>query len=140
VAFKNWLKVCGMTLQTTPNGNYNFTTLSRPTVYLIFWGQYWNQGTNQTQARTLDTDARAILASPYLSQLTDYGSDGKAFAGGAQAYVDSSSDPIWPTYTDPSGITKTANAGDDHGAGVIQSEIANAIANSGGPDPAPARQ
>jgi hypothetical protein len=96
-----------------PKGDYNFTTLSSSTVYLIFWGKYWNQGTGSMQVKTLDTDARAILASPYLSQLTDYGSGGKEFAGGAQAFIGRSSDPVWtykasfstfPSFTCPASL------------------------------------
>jgi hypothetical protein len=127
------------TLQKTPNNDYNFQTLSSPTVYLIFWGTYW--GKHRDQAKTLDADAQAVLASPYLSKLTQYNpahnaSYGKALYG--NYWVDPSSNPSWPTYTDSQGNTVTSNAGDSNSASAIQAEVADAINNSSGVIPAPA--
>lgn len=57
--------------------------MQNPPVYFIFAGSYW---TNTTQGKsdeaTLTASAQSLLSGPYLSGLTQYGSDGKAtFAG-----------------------------------------------------------
>jgi hypothetical protein len=49
--------------------------LKSPPVYLIFWGSNWNQ-TQNTQPYIQAT--QTLLNSPYLSGLTQYGSDGHA--------------------------------------------------------------
>src|SRR5262249_17383090 len=92
--------------------------------------KYWGQGNNIAQAGSLAQDAKAILASPYLSQLTQYGQGGSSGYGEAQFgnwYYDSQSN-------DP---TSPFNAGSSPYSGQIQTEIANAIAPSGGQIPAP---
>jgi hypothetical protein len=64
------------TLLTGPVSNP--TALSSPTVYLIFSGSSWTSATASQYA----TAAYAILASAYLSGLTQYGSSGTATFGG----------------------------------------------------------
>jgi hypothetical protein len=105
------------TLQKTPNNDYNFQTLSSPTVELIFWGKYWGQHKNQVSSLT--TEALFTLASPYLKGLTEYGSTGGAAFG--NWWIDTSSN------SNSNGNSNSA----------IQTEIANAINKSNGTIAAP---
>jgi hypothetical protein len=53
-------------------------SLSSPPVVLLFAGSYWNTFGGQADQTTLTNDIQSILNSPYLSALTQYGSDGHA--------------------------------------------------------------
>jgi hypothetical protein len=57
--------------------------MQHPTVNVIFSGSYWtNPGTNGPQdQQTITAAIQSILSGPYLSGLTQYGSDGKANYG-----------------------------------------------------------
>ncbi len=55
--------------------------MQHPTVNLIFSGSYWTTTQGQTDENTLTAAAKSILSGPYLSGLTEYGSDGKANFG-----------------------------------------------------------
>jgi hypothetical protein len=65
----------------------NTTALQNPTVYFIFWGTSWAKSAPQ-----LAGDAAALLQSPYLSGLKQYGSSGTATYGGYT--IDNSPAPI----------------------------------------------
>jgi hypothetical protein len=108
-----------------PASGTGYTVMSSATVNLIFWGQYWNTPTGQAQANTFANDAQTIVASPYLSGLKQYGSDGHATIVGR--WTDASSDPVWPIYIPPSYVPQTTNAGDPKSASAIQTEIQKAI-------------
>jgi hypothetical protein len=56
----------------------NPTVLNDPQVYFIFWGTSWNT----TNAGASAGDAQMLINSGFLSQLTDYGSDGIATYAG----------------------------------------------------------
>lgn len=56
--------------------------LSSPPVYLILWGSYWN-GAGSQQANIVTQAAAAVMASPYLTGIQQYGSDGHAAFGNA---------------------------------------------------------
>jgi hypothetical protein len=58
-------------------------SLQSPPVVLIFTGQYWQTAQGQQDQQTLTNDAQSIVSGPYLSRLTQYGSDGKATFGGS---------------------------------------------------------
>jgi hypothetical protein len=107
------------TLIKTPNNDNNYQTLSSPTVFLIFWGQYWGTTIGTQQESSLALDAFAVLRSHYLSQLNQYGSDGNAFYGAA--WIDTSSN------SNRNGNSNSA----------IQNEIAYAINHSNGAISAP---
>ncbi len=80
-------------LVTAPITN-NPYVLNNPTVYLIFWGGSWTP-----DAISADVSAaKAIIGSPYLSGLKDYGSDGTATFGG---YALDISDPPSPSVVSP---------------------------------------
>jgi hypothetical protein len=71
--------VAGHTAGTALTGPVtNPTALDDPTVYLIFSGSSWTS----TTAVKYAFDVKAILASGYLSGLTQYGSSGTATYGG----------------------------------------------------------
>jgi hypothetical protein len=55
--------------------------MQHPTVNLIFSGSYWNTAAGQQDENTLVNSALSILGGPYLSGLTQYGSDGRANFG-----------------------------------------------------------
>jgi hypothetical protein len=117
------------TLVPPTGGGTHYTTLSSPTVYLIFWGSYWSTTAGIENANTLGQNvARTILGSTYLSGLTEYGSNGRAVFG-AQ-WIDprsAASDP-------PAGF----NAGDPASATTVQNEIVHAIDDPTSPIFAPA--
>jgi hypothetical protein len=50
-----------------------------PPVILLFSGNYWSTTQGQQDKAVLENSARAIMSGPYLSGLTQYGSDGKVF-------------------------------------------------------------
>jgi hypothetical protein len=62
-----------------------------PTVNLIFAGSYWTTPQGNQSEQTLLGATQALLASPYLSGLTQYGSDGQAHFG--QSWIDSAAVP-----------------------------------------------
>jgi hypothetical protein len=51
--------------------------LSNTPVYFLFWGSYW-QNEGRSLANAIQFSGGRIMASPYLSGLTQYGSDGHA--------------------------------------------------------------
>jgi hypothetical protein len=109
-------------LVPTPNHDFHYQTLSSPSVYLIFWGTYW-QGHSQ-EVNAVRADAQTIMAGPYTNGLTRYGSDGRAVY--ATTYVDTSSSP--PAGYDPG----NGNARDVNGNTSLfdlQTEVARAITN-----------
>lgn len=120
------------TLNPTPNGDYHYTTLSSPTVYLIFAGSDFGTRLGggivlpTLQVGQLIKDANTILQSPYLTGLTEYGSDGIAHYGGS--FLDLSLDdqdvlknPLNPKY----------------GGDILQYELNLAINSGGVPAPPP---
>jgi hypothetical protein len=119
------------------NGPY--TVLNSPTVYLIFWGPNWTTA----QAQQWAGDAQAILGSPYLfgvqgnvqNSLTEYGSDGKAVWGNYWIDNPTSTGDTIPNGYDPSGNNNDANGNST--TADMQTEVANAIKNSGGTIAAP---
>ncbi|MFO0849862.1 MAG: hypothetical protein U0871_15105 [Gemmataceae bacterium] len=62
---------------TAPVAN-NPSILSNPTVYLIFRGTSWTDASAGRMAGL----AKSVIEPPYLSALTQYGSDGRATYGG----------------------------------------------------------
>jgi hypothetical protein len=52
--------------------------MQHPPVYLIFSGSYWTTPQGQQDENTFVASAQNILGGPYLSGLTQYGSDGRA--------------------------------------------------------------
>jgi hypothetical protein len=68
--------------QYAPSGSsisQEFTqSLSNTPVVLIFAGSYWTTTQGTADRSTLTVDVQKILNSPYLSALTQYGSDGNA--------------------------------------------------------------
>jgi hypothetical protein len=57
-------------------------SLQSPPVVLIFTGSFWQTTQGQTDEQTMTNDVSAILGGPYLSKLTQYGSDGHANLAG----------------------------------------------------------
>jgi hypothetical protein len=91
----------------------NPTALTEPTVYLIFSGSSWTGATAAKYA----SDANAILASAYLSGLTQYGSSGTATYGGytidnrpspgpsgRDAEIQYALDVLQPSWQKPTGV------------------------------------
>jgi hypothetical protein len=106
--------VFGQQTYGDPNHTSNFTVLSNPKVYLIFWGKYWGTAQGHSQYLTLCNDASSIINSPYLSGLKEYGSSGQAlFQAG---WADTGSDA-------PSGFKDTD----------VQAEIKHAIDDPSSP-------
>jgi hypothetical protein len=68
----------GTTLTSTPAASQY--SLDSVPVVLIFAGSGWQTAQGQQDQRTLTSDITTLLASPYLSGLRQYGSDGKASA------------------------------------------------------------
>jgi hypothetical protein len=52
--------------------------MQHPNVNYIFSGSYWTTAQGQQDETTLLNSAKSIMSGPYLSGLTQYGSDGKA--------------------------------------------------------------
>jgi hypothetical protein len=93
-----------------------YTVLNDPTVYLIFWGSGWTKD----EASAWATDAQTIINSSYLSELKEYGSDGKAHY--SPYWIDPSSPP--------SGYDPGAGGNDSNGnssSADMQAEIKKAI-------------
>jgi hypothetical protein len=67
----------------SPTSNAPFTILNDPSVYVIMWGSGWGTGPGQADPTPYLTEAQSILSGPYLSGLSEYGSDGKATFAGA---------------------------------------------------------
>jgi hypothetical protein len=61
--------------------------MQNPSVNLIFSGPYWNTPQGQLDEKALINSTKSILSGPYLSGLTQYGSDGRATFG--QSWNDS---------------------------------------------------
>lgn len=64
----------------TTGGSTAFS-LQSPPVNLVFSGSTWNTTQGQQDRATLTSSVQSIFSSPYLSALTQYGSDGKATLG-----------------------------------------------------------
>lgn len=75
-----------------PAGSLN-SALNSPPVYMIFLGTYWNTTQGSLDRQIMTADVQTILNSPYLSGLTEYGSDGRAVWGGS--YTLGTSDPVF---------------------------------------------
>jgi hypothetical protein len=65
------------TTEVSPPGAHN-QSLQSPPVMLIFAGSYWQTAQGQADEQTLTSAAQSIITGPYLSELQQYGSDGKA--------------------------------------------------------------
>jgi hypothetical protein len=74
--------------------------MQHPAVNLIFSGKYWNTIEGQQDETTLLNSVQSILSGPYLSRLTQYGSDGKANLG--KAWIDTGTVSIKSGGTSPS--------------------------------------
>jgi hypothetical protein len=61
--------------------------MQHPTVNLIFSGSYWTTAQGQQDEANMISSVQSMLSGPYLSGLTQYGSDGTAVFG--QAWNDS---------------------------------------------------
>jgi hypothetical protein len=68
-----------------------------PNVYVVFSGSYWNTTQGQQDETALLASTKNILTGPYLSGLTQYGSDGKAFF--ASSWNDLATVPSNPSTT-----------------------------------------
>src|SRR5262245_36282722 len=55
--------------------------MQHPTVNVIFSGSYWTTAQGQQDETALLNSAKSIMSGPYLSGLTQYGSDGQANFG-----------------------------------------------------------
>jgi hypothetical protein len=145
VAFKSAFG--GETIFWRPSGQpikgpiSNNAILSKPKVYLIFWGTLWTSDTASGHA----SDAKAILESQYLSSLTQYGSSGTAEYGGyavdtrasqglpgRDAEINYVLDSLKPSWTKPTAEAPN-KTGDNTGAvGYLTSPIYAVIGDSGG--------
>jgi hypothetical protein len=105
--------------------------LQSPTVYLLFWGSYWQTTQGQSDETALNEKIKILLGSPYLTGLIQYGGDGKAFLGSSTPFTDS----ITSIPTVPEGPSMTPTEA------VLPSDIntfiANTINHSGGVVPEP---
>jgi hypothetical protein len=118
----------------------NPTALTKPTVYLMFSGSSWTSMTAANYA----SDAKAILASAYLSGLTQYGSSGTATYGGytidnraspgpsgRDAEIQYALDVLQPSWRKPTGVAPNPN-GDNTGApGYLTSPIYVVVDDNG---------
>jgi hypothetical protein len=68
--------------------------LQNPSVDLLFSGPFWNTGSGKLAETSLLNGAKAILNSPYLSGLTQYGSSGTAHF--AASWTDTNSISVDP--------------------------------------------
>ena len=100
--------------QTMASGSAN-AGAQHPTVNLVFAGPFWTTAIGQQDQATIISSTRSILSGPYLSGLTQYGSDGTAVFG--QSWNDAATLPNNPS---------TAQ---------IQNFLRNAITRHGGPYP-----
>jgi hypothetical protein len=92
--------------------------MQHPTVNLVFSGSYWNTAAGQQDENTLVSAAQSLLSGPYLSGLTQYGSDGTANFG-----------QFW---TDPAIVPNATGAN-----GPSQGDVQSFLQNSIGPGAAP---
>jgi hypothetical protein len=76
----------------TPGPGDTSHGMIHPTVHLIFSGHYWNTTQGKQDQKTLIDSTNSILSGPYLSGLTQYGSDGTARFG--KHWVDSTTVPL----------------------------------------------
>ena len=78
------------------SGTAPFTVLSKPTVYLIFWGTGWGAGQTPgpSSVTNLTVDAQSIINSPYFNGgLNEYGNIGSVSYGGAWTDSSAQDDP-----------------------------------------------
>ncbi len=66
--------------ETVATGS-SFNNMQNPTVNLIFSGNDWNTSQGFSDLLSCTSEVQSILNGPYLSGLTQYGSDGKANLG-----------------------------------------------------------
>src|SRR5262249_18532658 len=97
--------------ETVALGSANAGTLN-PTVNVIFSGPFWNTTIGQQDEATIINSTKAILSGPYLSGLTQYGSDGKATFG--QSWNDPATLPKSPSQSQIQGFLQ--NSITAHGA------------------------
>lgn len=110
--------------------NTPYTVLNSPAIELIFWGSGWATTAGQAQAQKWAGDVQTILRSPYLTGLTEYGSDGKAVFG--SSWIDPS-DP-------PNGYQSGGGGNDANGQSSqtdMQNEIQKVIDSASSPTPPP---
>jgi hypothetical protein len=110
--------------------NTPYTVLNSPAIELIFWGSGWASTAGTAQAQKWAGDVQTILGTPYLTGLTEYGSDGRALFG--SSWIDSS-DP-------PSGYQSGGPGNDANGQSSqidMQNEIQKVIDNPSTPIPPP---
>jgi hypothetical protein len=69
----------------------SYTAMQSPPVYLTFWGSSWGSLQGSQDVNRLTAAVNKVLGSPYLTGLTQYGSDGQAVYGGR--WVDLSNPP-----------------------------------------------
>ncbi len=81
-------------VETLAQGSTN-DGMQHPTVNLVFSGSYWTTQQGQQDEATLINSAKTILSGPYLSGLTQYGSDGTANFG--LSWTDTATVPSQPT-------------------------------------------
>jgi hypothetical protein len=62
--------------------------MKNPPVVLLFSGNYWNSMAGGQDMTTLKNSAVAIMSGPYLSDLTEYGSDGQAHLAQSKTITD----------------------------------------------------
>jgi Ca2+-binding RTX toxin-like protein len=75
------------TEQLLPQGG---STISSPSVYLIFWGSYWETVTGSAQQGEIITAAQSLCNSAYFTGQQQYGTNGIVNYGGFDNHV---SDP-----------------------------------------------
>jgi hypothetical protein len=80
--------------QTMASDSANAGT-QHPTVNLVFAGPFWNTQIGQQDEAAIINSTKSILNGPYLSGLTQYGSDGKANFG--QSWNDAATLPNNPS-------------------------------------------
>jgi hypothetical protein len=81
-------------VETIAQGSTN-DGMQHPTVDVIFSGSYWNSKPGLQDRTTLLNSTQSILSGPYLSGLTQYGSDGTAIFG--KSWTDTATVPSNPT-------------------------------------------
>jgi hypothetical protein len=99
-------------VETLAHGSTN-DGMQHPTVNLVFSGSYWNTMQGQQDEATLINSTKTILSGPYLSGLTQYGSDGKANFG--LSWTDPATVPTQPTTARLQGFLQ--NSITNHNAG-----------------------
>jgi hypothetical protein len=74
--------------------------MQHPSVNLVFSGPYWSTAQGQQDEAGMIAAAQSILSGPYLSGLTQYGSDGTAYFG--RNWNDATTVPLQPNLGIPS--------------------------------------